>query len=88
MVNHLIKVVVGTNCTQEKIFYKNKTLHIKLKEKPLHNKANEELVRKLKKAFERPVYLIRGFKSKEKLIKVEGISTSGLDKKLNEMNHA
>lgn len=88
MVDHFIKVVVKTNASREEILYSNKTLHVKLKEKPLHNKANEELVKLVKKTFECPVILIKGFKSKQKLIKVEGISASEFDKKIAQLNHA
>jgi uncharacterized protein (TIGR00251 family) len=49
---------------------------INCKSKPEGNKANTEIVRELEKLFKREVKIIKGLKSKKKVILIDGISES------------
>ena len=69
----LLKVNVKTNAKIQKITKSNDFLTISLNSKPLHNKANKELINLLKKKLKissNQIQIISGSKSKEKLIKI------------------
>lgn len=44
---------------------------VQVKEKPINNKANEELLKMMKKYFGKDVKIKRGFSSKRKILEVE-----------------
>jgi uncharacterized protein (TIGR00251 family) len=50
---------------------KNKEYEVWIKEKPIDGKANEELIKVLKKYFGKSVKIVHGFKSKKKVIDIE-----------------
>ncbi len=66
-----IKVSVKTNSNENKVIIQEEGLKVFLKKMPIDNKANEELVRTLKKYYKKNVKIIKGFKSKNKIIEVE-----------------
>ena len=67
-----LRIKIHANSSQEKIekisldFYE-----VWIKEKPLNNKANEEIVKILKKYFKRNVEIKSGFKGRNKIIEIE-----------------
>jgi len=67
-----LSVKLHPNSSQEKIqeIEKEKSYEIWIKEKPIDGKANEELVKLLKKHFKKEVKLISGFNSRRKIIEV------------------
>lgn len=64
-----IKIKVKTG-KQPKIIKQNDFYEIHLKSKPVQNAANKELLKLLKKNFKNP-RIIKGLKSKEKIISVQ-----------------
>jgi len=67
-----LSIKLHPNSSQEKIqeIEKEKSYEIWIKEKPIDGKANEELVKLLKKHFKKEVKLISGFNSRRKIIEV------------------
>lgn len=67
-----LKILVKPNSKKnEIIFDKEKNLYkINIKAKPEHNKANIELIKFLKKYFKKEVEIIRGLKSRNKVIRL------------------
>jgi len=66
-----ISVKVHANSSQEKIKEIDKGLEIWLKEKPIDGKANEKLIKLLKKHYKKNIKIISGLRSKNKLIEVK-----------------
>jgi len=66
-----IKVKLHPGSSQEKIEKKDEQYEVWLKEKPIDNKANEKLIKILKKHFKRKVNIKSGFTSKNKIIEIE-----------------
>jgi len=66
-----IKLKVHTNSKQEKIIGRgDKEFEIWIKEKPFEGKANIYLEKLCKKYFKKDVKIVRGLKSKNKLLDV------------------
>ena len=66
-----IKVKLHSNSSQEKIEKKSKEKYeVWLKEKPIDNKANERLVKVLKKYFGKEVRIKSGLTSRNKIVEV------------------
>lgn len=65
-----IKIRVHPNSSQEKVKETSEGLEIWLKEKPLDGKANDSLVKILKKHFKKEVKIVSGFSSRNKIIKM------------------
>ena len=66
-----IKVKLHPNSSQEKIEKKSKEKYeVWLKEKPIDNKANETLVKVLKKYFGKEVRIKSGLTSRNKIVEV------------------
>lgn len=67
-----INIKLHPNSSQEKIeeIEKNKEYEIWIKEKPIDGKANIALEKILKKHFKKEVKIIKGLKSKNKIIEV------------------
>jgi len=63
-----IKIKLHPNSSQEKIEEKDGFLEVWIKEKPIDGKANEELIKTLKKHFKKNVEIKSGFSSKTKLV--------------------
>ena len=72
MIRVKISVKLHPNSSQEKIVKLNeKEYEVWIKEKPIDGKANEELIKILKKYFKKQVEIVSGFKSKNKIIEIE-----------------
>ena len=66
-----IKVKLHLNSSQEKIGkVSDKEYEVWLKEKPIANKANEKLIKVLKKYFKKQVKIKSGLTSRNKVIEV------------------
>ena len=67
-----ISIKLHPNSSQEKIeeIEKHKSYEVWIKEKPIEGKANEELIRVLKKYFKKSVKIISGLTSRMKIIEV------------------
>jgi len=65
-----IEVKVKTNCGKNKIILKNDKYFVELNAKPKNNEANIELIKFLSKEFKKRLRIVRGLKSKIKLIDV------------------
>jgi len=65
-----IKIKLHPNSSQEKIeeIEKDKEYEVWIKEKPIDGKANEELIKILKKHFKKSVRIVHGLKSRDKVI--------------------
>ncbi len=66
-----IKVRIHANSSQEKIEKKGEKYEIWLKEKPRDNKANIALEKLLKKYFKKAVKIVKGLKSKNKIVEIK-----------------
>jgi uncharacterized protein (TIGR00251 family) len=68
-----IKIKLHPSSSQEKIeeIEKDKTYEVWIKEKPIDGKANEELVKILKKYFKKQVTILSGLTSRNKIVDVE-----------------
>ena len=65
-----IEVKVKTNCGKNKIILKNDKYFVELNAKPKNNEANIELIKFLSKEFKKKLRIVRGLKSRKKLIDV------------------
>jgi len=63
-----LEVKVKVNCSRNKLVIKNDDYIIELNAKPKNNEANLELIKFLSKELKKRVRIIKGFKSKTKLI--------------------
>ena len=67
-----IKIKLHPNSSQEKIkMLKNNEYEVWIKEKPLDNKANLELVKILKKHFKKDAKIKSGFTSRNKIVEMK-----------------
>lgn len=69
----IIEIKVKTNQKEQKIETNGNNIIVSLTEVPKDGKANEELVKYLRKVFKKPVSLVSGQKSKNKTILIEGL---------------
>jgi uncharacterized protein (TIGR00251 family) len=66
-----LKIKLHPNSSQEKIVKLNdEEYEVWIKEKPIDGKANEELIKLLKKHFKKPVKIVSGLKSRNKIIEI------------------
>ena len=66
-----IKIKLHSNSSQKKIERIDEDkFEVWIKEKPIENKANVTLIKFLKKYFNRDIKIIKGLKSKNKIIEV------------------
>lgn len=67
-----IYIKLHPNSSQEKIeeVEKDKEYEVWIKEKPIDGKANEELIKVLKKYFKKDIKIVSGFKSRKKVIEI------------------
>jgi len=63
-----IKVKVKTNCSRNKIIFKDGKYSVELNAKPKNNEANIELIKFLSREFKARLRIARGLKSRNKLI--------------------
>ena len=68
--NFPIEVKVKTNCGRNNLVVKEGKYFLELNAKPKNNEANVELIKFFSKEFKVKVRIIRGFKSRTKLIDV------------------
>lgn len=68
----ILEVKVKTNSKSQEVLTKGQNKYlVYLKNSPEDNKANLELIKLLKKKFNREIKILRGKTSKNKIIKVE-----------------
>lgn len=65
-----ITLKVKPNSNKNKIIEKGEIWKVNIKSPPQDNKANVELIKFLRKELKKEVRLIRGFKSKEKVVEI------------------
>ncbi len=65
-----LSIKIHPNSSQEKIEKRGGKYEAWLKEKPIDNKANEKLVKVLKKYFKKDIRIKSGFNSRNKIIEV------------------
>ncbi len=67
----IIKVKVKVNQSNNSIEKKDDYYLLKIKEKTENNKANIEIIKFLRKYFKKDIKIIKGLKSRDKLIRLE-----------------
>ncbi len=63
-------IIVVLNSKKEQIL-DEKPMRVKIKEKPENNKANIRIEKILSKYFGKKVRIVKGFKSKRKIVEIE-----------------
>ena len=68
-----VLIKLHTNSSQEKIveIEKDKSYEVWIKEKPIDGKANEQLIKFLKKHFKKDVEILSGFNSRIKRVEIK-----------------
>lgn len=66
----ILKVSVKTNSPFEKVEKTEDGYKVYITEKPIHGKANEALIKVLKKFFKQDVEIVSGMTSSRKLVKL------------------
>ncbi len=68
-----IKIKLHPNSSQEKIIEieKDKTYEVWIKEKPIDGKANQKLIKILKKHFKKNIEIVSGITSRDKIIELD-----------------
>jgi uncharacterized protein (TIGR00251 family) len=68
-----LKIKLHPASSQEKIeeVEKDKEYEVWIREKPIDGKANEELIKVLKKYFKKQVKIISGFNSRKKIVDIQ-----------------
>ena len=68
-----VLIKLHTNSSQEKIveIEKDKSYEVWIKEKPIDGKANEQLIKFLKKYFKKDVEILSGFNSRIKRVEIK-----------------
>lgn len=68
-----LHIKLHPNSSQEKIkeIEKDKEYEVWIKEKPIDGKANEELIKILKKNFKKNVKIVSGFTSRKKIVDIQ-----------------
>lgn len=64
------KIKVKTKCREFRVTDEGDHLSVEVTSQAKDNKANEEIIKELKKHFGKDVYILKGFKSKEKVIEI------------------
>jgi len=80
----IFDVKVKTNAKEARIRRKNLTLFVDVKAQPKEGKANEELLKQLKKLFKRDIEIVKGHSSKEKKVLVHNLTPQDASKILSE----
>jgi len=66
-----IKVKVRPGSNEQKIEKKEEDYVVNVKSKAEDNKANIELIKLLKKYFKKDIMIVKGYKSRDKIIEVK-----------------
>ena len=82
----IIEVKVKPNSSKFKIEFKNGNFLIFCKSTPEKNQANIEIIKEIKKIFEKDVKIVKGFKSKNKVIEIEGLDREEFLKYVEKVN--
>ncbi len=67
----IIKIKALPSSGKQEVVKKDEVYNVYLKSAPIDNKANTELVKLLKKYFDKPVKIKSGFTSRNKIVEVE-----------------
>ena len=67
-----IRIKVKTNAPKDSVTMKDDLYHIEVRESPEKGKANQAVIKLLSKYFKKPIKMVRGFKNKEKVLRIEG----------------
>ncbi|RLJ08779.1 MAG: hypothetical protein DRP16_00605 [Candidatus Aenigmatarchaeota archaeon] len=81
----IIKIKVKACSKEEKIEKKGEEILMWVKAKPENNKANQEVVRILEKVFGKKVRILKGLKSRKKLVLIENIGEEEIGKILEKL---
>ncbi len=81
----LIKLLVMPNSRSRCVELSNEGIVIRLKSPPVKGKANDELVKFLKKLLKKPPLIVSGFTSREKVILVRNADTDYVMERLKEV---
>ncbi len=81
----LIKLLVVPNSRSQCVELGDEGIVIRLKSPPVKGKANDELVRFLKKLLKKPISIVSGFTSREKVILVGDADTDYVMERLKEV---
>jgi len=65
-----IRIKVKTNQPKTEVVEKGDVWKVNVKAKPENNKANEEIVKFFTRMFKKKVEIVRGLKSKEKVLEI------------------
>ena len=80
--NYIFNAKIKPNSSEFEISKFSETVIIYTKNQPENNKANIEIIKDLGKIFGKPVRILRGLKSKNKVILIEGITEKEFEGKL------
>ncbi len=65
-----IKIKVKTNQPKTEVVEKGDVWRLNVKARPENNKANEEIIKFFSRMFKRDAKIVRGLKSKEKILEI------------------
>lgn len=69
----IFQAKIRTKSRKFRVSVKDDYVMVEVRSPPVQGKANTEIIRELKKAFGKEVLILRGFKSKDKVIFVNGV---------------
>jgi len=78
----ILKVRVTPNAKRFEIRFENGLLKARVRAPPEGGRANEELARELSKIFGLKAFIVKGLKSRDKQVLVEGLSEKQVEQKL------
>ncbi|MBU0898779.1 MAG: DUF167 domain-containing protein [Nanoarchaeota archaeon] len=87
-VDALFKIKVKTGAKEFKMRVSGLTLFLDVKSLPMEGGANREIIKELKKIFKRPVGIVKGHKSKDKVILVKNLMPEDAKKILDQCERA
>jgi len=67
------KIFVTPNARKFEVKVENGEILVKTKSPAEDNKANFEVLKEFKRIFKKPIFLLRGAKSREKELEIEGV---------------
>ncbi len=74
----LLEIKVKTNSSQFDLYEKDGKFILEIKGKPIEGRANIEIVKELSKMFGKNIRIVRGLKSRDKLILIENAKLSDI----------
>ena len=81
----ILYIRVKPSSGKEKIEKKGEEILVWVKAKPENNKANQEVVKILERIFGKKVRIVRGLKSRKKLVLIENIREEGIERVLKKL---